>query len=90
MCKLLIAYTRPAQLRKLEGPNYQHKFPAGRKILFHFDVEIRCSIEEFRERQFLTRGRAFAAFFTNEKALPGLMRPAGRLLGKPGLLIQGF
>jgi len=24
---------------KLEGPNYQHKFAAGRKSLFHFDVE---------------------------------------------------
>jgi len=31
---------RPAQLRKLKGPNYQHKFAAGRKSLFLFDVEI--------------------------------------------------
>ena len=34
------AYVRTAQLRKLEGPNYQHKFAACRKSLFHFDVEI--------------------------------------------------
>jgi len=26
--------------RKLKGPNYQHKFAAGRKSLFHFDVEV--------------------------------------------------
>jgi len=31
---------RPAQLRKLEGPTCQHKFTAGRKSVFHFDVEI--------------------------------------------------
>jgi len=31
---------RPAQLRKLKGPHYQHKFAAGRKSLFHFDVAI--------------------------------------------------
>jgi len=36
----LIIYTRPAQLRKLEGPSSQHKFAAGPKCLFHFDVEI--------------------------------------------------
>jgi len=24
----------------LEGPNYQHKFAAGHKSLFHFDVEV--------------------------------------------------
>jgi len=33
-------YSRIAQLRKLEGPNNQHKFAVGRKNLFHFDVEI--------------------------------------------------
>jgi len=33
-------YFRPAQLRKLERPNYRRKFAAGRKRLFHFDVEI--------------------------------------------------
>ena len=31
---------RLSQLRKLEGPNYQHQFAADRKSLFHFDVEI--------------------------------------------------
>ena len=31
---------RLAQLRKREGPNYQHKCAAGRKSLFRFDVEI--------------------------------------------------
>jgi len=31
-------WSKPAQLRKLEGPNYQHKFAAGRKSLFH----LRC------------------------------------------------
>ena len=35
-----IVYIRPAQFRKLEWPNYQHKFAAGRKYQFHFDVEI--------------------------------------------------
>ena len=29
-----------SQLKKLKEPNYQHKFAAGRKCLFHFDVEI--------------------------------------------------
>jgi len=38
--KWLKSNARPAQLRKLKGPNYQHKFLAGRKSLFHFDVEI--------------------------------------------------
>jgi len=33
-------YGRTAQLRKLKGPNYQHKLAAGRKCLFHFDAEI--------------------------------------------------
>jgi len=33
-------YIRPAQLRKLKGPNYQHIFAKGRKSLFHIDVEI--------------------------------------------------
>jgi len=33
-------YTRPAQLRKLEGPNIQHQFATSRKSLFHLDVEI--------------------------------------------------
>jgi len=28
-------HTASAQLRKLEGPNYQHKLAAGRKSLFH-------------------------------------------------------
>ena len=31
---------RATQLRKLEGPNYQHKFAAGRKSLCHYDVVI--------------------------------------------------
>jgi len=36
-----IVYGKLAQLRKLEGPNYyQHKFSAGRRSLFHFDVEL--------------------------------------------------
>jgi len=28
--------TRPAQLRKLEGPNYQHKFTAGQQKSISF------------------------------------------------------
>ena len=35
-----LLYIRPAQFRKLERPNYQHKFAAGCKCLFHFDVDI--------------------------------------------------
>jgi len=30
----------PEQLRKLDGPNYQHKFVTGHKSLFHFNVKI--------------------------------------------------
>jgi len=52
-------YTTPAQLRKLEGPNYQHKFATGRKVY----------VEEIAERQLLIRGRAFAAYSTIDKAL---------------------
>jgi len=36
-------FARPAQFRKLEGPNYQHKFAAGRKSLFHFQWRTKCS-----------------------------------------------
>jgi len=32
-------YTRPAQLGKHEVPIYRHRFKAGCKSLFHFDVE---------------------------------------------------
>jgi len=32
---------------------------------------LRCSVEEILERELLTRGRAFAAFSTIEKALVG-------------------
>ena len=56
-----IPYNMLAQLRKLEGPNYQHKCAAGRKVY----------MEEITERQLLIRGRAFATFFTIEKALAG-------------------
>jgi len=38
-------YSRPAQLRKLEGQIDQHKFSAGRKSLF------RCGVEEILKRQ---------------------------------------
>ena len=35
---------RSAQLRKLEGPNYQHKFATSRKSLFRFSVwRFHCS-----------------------------------------------
>jgi len=34
------AVGQAAQLRKREGSTYQHEFAAGRKSLFHFDVEI--------------------------------------------------
>jgi len=72
---------RPAQLRKLHVPNYQYKFPAGRKGLFYFDAGI--------EQQLLSRGRAFAAFSTIEKALAGGKKSfhgphAARMLCRPG------
>jgi len=41
-------------------------------------------MEEILETQLLIRGRAFAIFFTIEKALAGPMRPAGRMLCRPG------
>ena len=65
---------RPAQLRKLERQNYQHKFSPDHKQLFHFDVEIHCSMEEILERKLLIWGRAFATFSTIGKALAGHKR----------------
>jgi len=42
-------------------------------------------MEEIPERQLLVRGRAFATFSAIKNALAGRMRPAGRMLCRPGL-----
>jgi len=41
---------RPAQLGKLQGSNYQHKFDTGRKRLFLSMWRFRCSMEEILEQ----------------------------------------
>jgi len=80
-------YCRPAQLRKLsKGQIDQHKLAAGHKSLF------RHSVEEILKGQVIIRSQAFATFSATEfswagrKDLAGRMRPAGRMLCRPGLL----
>jgi len=72
-------YTRPTQPRKLEWPNYQHKLSAGRKCLFHIDVEISLQYGRNFGKTISCRGRAFATISAIVKAL------AGRMLFSPAL-----
>ena len=67
----VLSNTRPAQLRKLEGLNYQHKFTAGHKVYYTSMWRIRCSGEEILKRQPLAGGREFAIFSKVEKVLAG-------------------
>jgi len=65
----VLSYTRPAQLRKLEGPTCQRKFIAGRKVYFISMWRFLCSMEGILKRQSLIGGREFATFSIVEKAL---------------------
>jgi len=66
LCMTGRMYSKPAQLRKLEGPNYQHKFAVGRKSL-----SFRCRDFVAMWKKFWNnmRGRVFATFSTIEKAV---------------------
>jgi len=63
------SYSRPAKLRKLEGPNYQHKFAAGLKVYFILMWRFLCRKQDILKRQLLMRGQEFATFSATEKAL---------------------
>ena len=71
-----IPYAMLAQLRKLEGPNYQHKCAAGRKVY----------MEEITERQLLIRGRALQHFLQFRKLSRATRKAfAGRMLCRPAV-----
>jgi len=65
----VLSYSRHTKLRKLEGPNCQHEFTAGRKVYFISMWRFLCSREEILKRQLLMRGREFATFSAIEKDL---------------------
>jgi len=67
----VLSYSRPIKLKKLKGPNCQHKFTAGRKVYFISMWRFLCSREEILNRQLLMRGREFATFSAIEKDLAG-------------------
>jgi len=72
-------YIRPAQLRKLEGPNWSTQICRGSQSKSLF----RCSLEETLKRQLTIRSRIFATSTAIEKALTGCMLHAGRMLCRP-------
>jgi len=59
-CLMFSLYSRPAQLRKLEGPNYQYNFAAGRKSLFqrNYRTTITCSRWNFTTFSTIEKARA--------------------------------
>jgi len=70
----VLSYSRPAKLRKFQGPNYQRKFAGGLKIFFISMWRFLCCREEILKRQLLLRGQEFAKFPAIEKALAGLKK----------------
>ena len=67
----VLSYSRPTKVRKLEGPNCQHKFTAGREVYFIAMWRFLCRREEILKRQLFMRGRELATFSAIEEDLAG-------------------